>query len=404
MSLPNIGVAVNDLASPATAPALPQQVHVAVVGAGPTGLTLACTLQQAGLDVLVVDQAPEGANDSRAAVVHARTLEILQPLDVTRRMLAEGRVVPMFTVRDRRRVLARIDFAGLPSHYPYTLMLPQSQTERILTTRLVELGGQVHRPYTATGVSPTDGDPVLAVTGPDQAHHTVQARYVVGADGMHSTIRRAAGIGFTGGRYPQSFILADVRMEWPLPMTEVQLFFSAAGLVVVAPLPGDRHRVVATMDPAPELITLQLVQSLLDERGPGAALVHDLVWGSRFHVHHRVAEKYRSGPLLLAGDAAHVHSPAGGQGMNTGIQDAADLGHTLSNVLINHRPDSLLDGYQQRRRPVARQVVNITDRATRIATLTNPAARIARNNAIRIIGHLPAARRRVAFQLAELTG
>jgi 2-polyprenyl-6-methoxyphenol hydroxylase-like FAD-dependent oxidoreductase len=118
MSLPNIGAAVNDLAgSPATAPALPQQVHVAVVGAGPTGLTLGCTLQQAGLDVLVVDQAPEGTNDSRAAVVHARTLEILEPLDVTRRMLTEGRVVPMFTVRDRRRVLARIDFAGLPSRY-----------------------------------------------------------------------------------------------------------------------------------------------------------------------------------------------------------------------------------------------------------------------------------------------
>ena len=128
------------------------------------------------------------------------------------------------------------------------------------------------------------------------------------------------------------------------------------------------------------------------------------MWGSRFHVHHRVAKKYQSGPLLLAGDAAHVHSPAGGQGMNTGIQDAADLGHTLSDVLINHRPGSLLDGYQQRRRPVARQVVNITDRATRIATLTNPAARIARNSAIRIIGHLPFARRRVALQLAELTG
>jgi 2-polyprenyl-6-methoxyphenol hydroxylase-like FAD-dependent oxidoreductase len=160
---------------------------------------------------------------------------------------------------------------------------------------------------------------------------------------------------------------------------------------------------VATMDPAPKDITTTVVQNLLDQRGPGSVHVHDVVWGSRFQVHHRVADDYRRGRMLLAGDAAHVHSPAGGQGMNTGIQDAVDLGHALIDVLNNQRPDSSLDGYQARRRPVAQQVVALTDRATRIATLANPTARITRNTAIRLIGRVPAVRRRIALQLAELT-
>jgi 2-polyprenyl-6-methoxyphenol hydroxylase-like FAD-dependent oxidoreductase len=382
---------------------IPEQVTVAVVGAGPTGLTLACMLQKAGVEVLIVDQAGEGANTSRAAVVHARTLEVLEQLDVTSRMLAEGITVPVFTVRDRDRVLARIDFSRLPTRYPYTLMLPQSQTEAILTARLIELGGRTRRPYRVTAVTPTTGGAVLAITGPDGSQRSTHARYVIGADGMHSTVRQSAGIGFTGGRYRQSFLLADILMDWPLPPTEVQLFFSAAGLVVVAPLPGGRHRVVASVDPDSETITSTTVQSLLDRRGPGSVRVRDLIWGSRFHVHHRVADLYRQGPLLLAGDAAHVHSPAGGQGMNTGIQDAVDLGQALVDVLHERLPDTSLDAYQQRRRPVAQGVVTLTDRATRMATLTHPAARTARNTLIRFIGRIPSVQLRIAQQLAELT-
>src|SRR5829696_5218004 len=146
---------------------LPQQVEVIVVGAGPTGLALACILRQGGVEVLVADQAAEGANTSRAAVVHARTLEVLDELDVTQRLVADGCVVPVFTVRDRARVLARIQFGRLPTAYPYTLMLPQSRTEAILNERLAELGGQVQRPYTATEVSTADDGATLAVAGPD---------------------------------------------------------------------------------------------------------------------------------------------------------------------------------------------------------------------------------------------
>jgi 2-polyprenyl-6-methoxyphenol hydroxylase-like FAD-dependent oxidoreductase len=377
---------------------IPEQVEVVVVGAGPTGLALGCVLRRSDVDVLVVDRAALGTNESRAAVVHARTLEVLEELDVTARMVAEGLRVPVFAVRNGRRRLAGIEFAGLPTPYPYTLMLSQARTEAILAGRLGELGGQVCRPWAASRIEGT----VLTLAGPDGAERTVRARYVVGADGMHSAVREQAGIGFTGGRYAQSFVLADVRMDWPLPPGEVQLFLAVTGLVVVAPLPGGHHRVVATLDAAPETVAAADVQALLDERGPGDVRVRELVWGSRFRVHHRVADAYRAGPVLLAGDAAHVHSPAGGQGMNTGIQDAVDLGHTLVEVLRNGQPDATLDAYQARRRPVAQRVVRLTDRATRMATVSHPVARAARDAAIRLVDHVPAARRRIALQLSEI--
>ena len=312
---------------------IPDTADVVVVGAGPTGLTVACVLQAAGIDVLVLDQVSDGNNTSRAAVIHARTLEVLEDLDVTRRLVAEGIVVPVFTVRDRGRTLARLDFSDLPTAYPYTLMLSQSRTEAILLERLTELGGRVHRPFRVTSVAETAVGALVTVSGEESATQTVSARYVVGADGLNSVVRTSAGLGFTGGRYDASFVLADIELSWPLPAAEVQLFLAPDGLVVVAPLPGGHHRVVATVDQAPETPDAGLIQALLDERGPGGVTVRDVAWSSRFRVQHRVADRYRAGASLLAGDAAHVHSPAGGQGMNTGIQDAVDLGHTLVEVL-----------------------------------------------------------------------
>jgi len=380
---------------------LPKNVDVVVVGAGPSGLALAATLRQAGADPLVLEQAAEGAGTSRAAVVHARTLEVLEQIDVSSRMIAAGRIVPIFTVRSGDRVLLRLDFGDLPTAYPYTLMLPQSRTEAILAERFEQLGGEVQRPYAVTGVTSGPGGAAVAVAGPGGRQQTVHARYVVGADGMHSAVREAAGIGFTGGRYEQSFVLADVRMDWPLPDREVQLYFSPAGFVVVAPLPGGHHRIVATMDEAPEQIDRADVQTLLGERTSGGADVHEVAWSSRFRVHHRVADAYRRGPVLLVGDAAHVHSPAGGQGMNTGIQDAIDLGGALQAVLAG-APDAALDGYEERRRPVAQRVVALTDRATRMSTLSGVVERAAREVALSLMGRIPVVQHRLAFQLAEL--
>jgi 2-polyprenyl-6-methoxyphenol hydroxylase-like FAD-dependent oxidoreductase len=384
----------------------PRTTDVVIVGAGPTGLALAAILAKEGVSFALVDRLPEGANTSRAAVVHARTLEVLEELGVTDRLRAAGHVVPRFTLRDRDHVLATIRFDRLPTRYPYTLMVPQNVTEAILLGRLRELGGDVHRPYTATDLEQDADGVAVTVVAEGQPPRTIRARYAVGADGMHSALRERAGIGFSGNAYEQSFMLADVRMSWSLAGDEVMLFFSPEGLVVVAPLPGGRHRIVATVDEAPEQPEVTDVQQLLDERGPveGAARIHEIVWGSRFRVHHRMANSYRAGRILLAGDAAHVHSPAGGQGMNTGIQDGVALGHALAAVLAGRSTESELDEYQRTRRPVAERVVAFTDRMTRVATLRGTRARSVRNSLIRVIGRIPPVRRRLAIELSGLHG
>jgi len=371
---------------------------VLVVGAGPTGLTLAAALLARGVGVVVVDRLAEGANTSRAAVFKAPTLVVLEPLGVVAALLARGLKAERFTIRDRDHVLMPIGFARLPTRYPYTLMVSQAETESVLHARLQELGGQVLRPRTLSGLT----QDAAGATATLDDGTTLRARFVVGADGMHSRVRECAQIPFTGGRYEESFVLADTRLEGGMPSDEVVLYFSPAGMVVVAPLPGGRHRIVATVDEAPEHPSVAFVQALLDARGPARerARVLEVVWGSRFRVHHRVAERYRSGRIVLAGDAAHVHSPAGGQGMNAGILDAVRLAGALASTLEGD--PVALDAYAAERRPIARQIVSFADGLTRIATVPR-VLRPLRNAVIWALARLPGVRRRLAWQLSGLS-
>jgi 2-polyprenyl-6-methoxyphenol hydroxylase-like FAD-dependent oxidoreductase len=370
---------------------------VLIVGAGPTGLTLAASLQARGVRTTVIDRQAEGANTSRAAVVHARTLEVLEPLGVAPRLVALGIQARRFTIRDRDRVLMPIGFSQLPTQYPYTLMVSQAVTESVLLQRLVELGGQVLRPRALAALL----QDASGATATLDDGSRLRARFVVGADGMHSAVRESAGIAFNGGSYGESFVLADVRLSGGVPADEVILYFSPAGMVVLAPLPDGVHRVVATVDDAPEQPDAAYVQALLDARGPQRerAQVHEVVWGSRFRVHHRVAESYRAGRILLAGDAAHVHSPAGGQGMNAGILDAISLADALEQALGGSTTS--LDAYGAERQPVAREIVALADRLTRLATV-RPALRALRNLAMSVLSRLPQVRKRLAWQLSGL--
>ncbi|KAF0847934.1 FAD-dependent oxidoreductase [Nocardia caishijiensis] len=384
---------------------LPATSSVVIVGAGPVGLTAAIVLAEAGVDYVLIDRLAEGANTSRAAVVHARTLEVLDELGIADELVGLGIKVPTFKMHDGPKTLATVEFGGLPTAFPYTLMVPQDVTERVLLDRLHKAGGQVHRPITVTAVRNEKDSATVEYVGVDGTPGSITADYVVGADGMHSVVREHAGIGFTGDTYPASFILADVRMAWPSPRSEVSLHLSPEGVTVVAPLPDphdERYRVVATVDEAPEHPTREDIQALLDARGPaGEVQVDEVLWSSRFRVHHRVADHYRAGHVLLAGDAAHVHSPAGGQGMNTGIQDAALLGTLLAKVAAGE-PDSVLDTYETIRRPIATEVVAFTDRMTKMATLGSAPARTLRNTAMSVLTRIPAIRTKLAYQLAEL--
>jgi len=378
---------------------------VLIVGAGPTGLVLAATLARAGVSFVIVDKLAQGQNTSRAAVIHAHTLEMLDAIGAAGRLAEHALKIADFLICDRDRTLVRINFARLPTPHPYLLMIPQDVTERVLAERLVELGGRIHRGYCVTSLLQTEDHVTASITAADGQLHTISARYAVGGDGMHSVVREAAGIQFKGDTYAHSFILADVKMNWGHGRDAVRLFFSPAGLVVVAPLPDGGFRIVATVDDAPEQLTVADIQSLLDARGPeqGRATVTSIGWNSRFRVHHRLADSYRKGRLLLMGDAAHVHSPAGGQGMNTGIVDACVLGNMLTSAIRDGANTGVLDSYGGLRRPAAERVLGLADRLTAAATLQGAGRRRLRNLVLGLAGRLAPVRRGLARNLSGLS-
>ncbi|WP_397473816.1 FAD-dependent monooxygenase [Pusillimonas sp.] len=374
--------------------------EVLIVGAGPAGLATAVSLAQAGVKFVIVDALPEAQNTSRAAVIHAATLQSLGKLGVADQLICQGIKVPHFRVRERDAVLFHGDFSSLPGPWPYALMIPQDETEAILINRLAKLGQRIIRPARLSGFESTNEGVRATVDGPDGSV-VVEARYIVGSDGEKSTVRCCAGIPFPGHTYG-SFLLADVRMDWPLPKSEVTLFFAEGGVLVVVPMSNERYRVVAQLENAPSEPAIGDVQRIINERGlSSGAMVHDLLWGSRFQVHHKLADQFRAGPVLLVGDAAHVHSPAGGQGMNLGLRDAVALGDCLANVLGSAH-DADLDRYAAERRTAARKVLAMTARLTRIATLQAPALRWTRNLVLACAGSLPMARRAVAARIAGL--
>jgi 2-polyprenyl-6-methoxyphenol hydroxylase-like FAD-dependent oxidoreductase len=378
---------------------LPGRTEVLVVGAGPVGLAVAASLAGHGHDVTVVDRQPTGANTSRAAVIHARTLEMLERIGVSKRLAGLGIQARRFNICDGDRELVPVRFDQLPTEYPYVLMVPQNITEQVLLDRLEELGGSVHRPCVASGVSQTADGVEVTLDGGD----LIKAQYVVAADGMNSTIRDLAGLGYDGNdALSLSFTLADVRVEGGLPADRVLMFFSTPGLLVVAPLPDGSFRLVAEVHDAPEQPDIAYAQGLLNTRGPRrtTVTVTEVIWGSRFRIHERVADQYRAGRVLLAGDAAHTHSPAGGQGMNLGLRDAVTLGDALA-VALREGREWKLDEYAAGSRAEAVQVVALAHRLTRVATAPS-AVRPLRNVALRLLALVPAFRRGLAEQLSAI--
>lgn len=378
---------------------IPSTTDVAVVGAGPVGIAAACALADRGIDVTVLDAAASGSPTSRATLVHPRTLEVLTRIDVTPTLIDEGLRCADFSIRDGDRVLVPLNFGALQTQFPFALAIPQNRTEAILADRFTALGGVIHRPHEVVGLTQDSSGVDLTIDG----GRTLRARFVLGADGMHSRVRESIGVGFgtDDAAGTHGFALGDVRVDGGLPEREASIYFGDTGVLVVVPLPNGAFRLVADVGEAPETPDAEYLQAFLDERGPQAEVVtiKEVLWGSRFRIHHRVADSFAVGRVLLAGDAGHVHSPAGGQGMNLGLRDALRAADAFMAALGGD--DRALERYGEERRPRAVSVVHFTRRLTRLATV-DPRLRPARNAALAGVATVPAIRQKIVHTLAGL--
>lgn len=377
-------------------------LDVLVVGAGPTGLALAAELRRYGVRFRLVDRAPDRVHESRALAIQPRTLEVLAGLGVTGRLVEHGnRTVQLRLHTGRRTVSMPLFDIGLDDTvYPYLLFLSQAETERVLVEHLARHGVRPERGTELVGLE-QDADGVtcrLRVAG--SGEETVTARYVVGCDGAHSAVRRWAGIGFEGLAYPQTFVLADLEADGIEPGA-AHAFVGGNGLLFFFPLQTPASWRLLAMrppgGPAPtgRRVELSELQALADAATASTVRLHDSVWATDFRIANRGATRYRSGRVLLAGDAAHIHSPAGAQGMNTGIQDSVNLGWKLGLVVTGRGAPALLDTYEAERAPVGRRVLRFTDRAFTIGTSSNPLIRAARGHVVPAVLPLATRFRRV---------
>jgi 2-polyprenyl-6-methoxyphenol hydroxylase-like FAD-dependent oxidoreductase len=357
------------------------QTEVLIAGAG---LVLALWLAKLGVKVRIIDKTAEPGTTSRALAVQARTLELYQQLDLTEAVIARGHKVPAVNLWVRGEAAARLVFenigAGL-TPYPFLHIFPQDQHEQLLIERLEALGVAVERRTELLGFNERDERVIARLRGSDGQEEDCEARYIAGCDGARSLVRESLGTGFPGGTYRQLFYVADVAASGPATNGELHVDLDEADFLAVFPLAGQgRARLIGTVRDEraehPESLKFEDVSSRAIQHMK--VRVEKLNWFSTYHVHHRVTQHFRHGRAFLAGDAAHIHSPAGGQGMNTGIGDAINLAWKLAAVIGGQAPDALLDSYEAERIGFARRLVATTDRVFSFATAEGGIADILR--------------------------
>lgn len=377
------------------------EIHdVAVVGAGPTGLLLAGDLAEAGLRVALLERRTEESNLTRAFAVHARTLEHLDARGLADALVGTGNTV------DGLRLFGSVSVSldRLPSRFPFLLVTPQYHVERLLLSRALDAGVDLQRGATVVGVG-QDEQLVRLTVDSATGERVVAARWAVGADGHHSTVRERLGLGFPGESVVRSLMLADVRVTEP-PSDLLTVVGNGEGFCFVVPYGDGWYRVIARDPrrplPAEAPVTLDEVSDLA-RRVIGTDFgMHSPRWMSRFHSDERQVTRYRTGRVFLAGDAAHVHSPAGGMGMNTGLQDAANLGWKLAAVVTGRAEDALLDTYETERKPVGATVVRTSGGLIRAAMLRGRLSRGLRDTAFRVALRLPPVARRAALRISGI--
>ncbi|MDN4614580.1 FAD-dependent monooxygenase [Leifsonia sp. F6_8S_P_1B] len=380
---------------------------VLVVGAGPVGLTLAGDLARRGVRVRIIDNLPAPTTESRAIVLHSRSLDHLEAHGVVDEVLARGIVSTAMEFHAGGESIAEVAFGSIDAVYRHSVSLLQTDTERILADRLAEFSVEVERGVTLAGYQQDEE----GVTATVQTHagdpSTIRARYLVGADGARSTVRHLMGQKLEGDFAGEDFLLADVDGEHGYERAHFHTFLSPGETTaLIFPLPEGRVRVMAELPPGtdPErAVTVEWVQQALADRGVELRITA-AHWLTRFQLKHGQVARYRDRRVFLAGDAAHIHSPAGGLGMNTGIQDAMNLGWKLALALRAGGDDgaeTLLDSYQSERYPVAAAVIAFSTRLSTLGTLKNPLAQRVRNAVLHAGAKLPPVQERLADEVEE---
>ncbi|EQA36853.1 FAD binding domain protein [Leptospira inadai serovar Lyme str. 10] len=345
---------------------------VLISGSGPAGLMAACQLADQGISFRIIDKGKAFSNLSRALAVQARTLEIFQQMGIADKAIRQGEKVRGILLLTKNG-LAKGEL-GLVGNsitpFPFILILPQDRTERLLAKRLNELGSNIEWESELLSIK-QNSENITALVRTSNGDREIKAKYLIGADGAHSATRHALGIDFVGDAYEHTFYLADLSVSWDLPRGYAVVSPGATDFNGFFPMPGESHYRILGIIPEElrdSMVDLKLVQTILKEKVPISLQVSDPRWLSQYKLHHRCAKYLRKGRGFLCGDAGHIHSPAGGQGMNTGLQDAHNLAWKLSFVLKYKVSEKILDSYERERLPFARRLVKGTDAIFSTAT------------------------------------
>jgi len=343
---------------------------VLIVGAGPTGLTMANLLARYEINFRIIDKNAGSTDKSKALAVQARTLELFDKIGLADRALEKGQIVTGFNILIEGKHTESISFSSQGEKrtpYPFVLILEQSKTEGLLIEGLQDFNSRIEWNTELLNLTQTGNEARAVVRRPDSSEEPITANWVVGADGASSPVRRSLNLDFEGGTYEQSYFLADVKMDWPLSYDELYVNLSPQGFLAFFPMYGNhRFRLIGDIPPefaASSDISFEDICKIAEQQSNFDLQLSDPRWISRYRLHHRMTERFRVGRCFLAGDAAHIHSPVGGQGMNTGIQDAYNLAWKLALVIKKQAHPHLLDSYEAERLPVARHLLMGTDRA-----------------------------------------
>ena len=391
-------------------------VEILVVGAGPVGLTLACELLRYGIRCRIIDQAQEPAQTSRALGIHVRTMEIFARMGLADSLLTHSGTAwgaDVYNAHGKELLHVHLHFPTKVK-YPFLTIVPQQQTEQVMRERLTELGGEIEWGHELVDVRQNEQG-MCAIVARHTAGQTdseaveeIRAQYVVGCDGAHSRVRKAVQIPFEGRTIEDEFLLADVDLDWQVPHERARFWLHPEGVFIAIPLPGGNHwRLIVNMHGKTSAevspVSLEYFQQLLVERtGDTQTRISNPIWMSRFRINQRLVKMYAKGRVFLAGDAAHIHSPAGGQGMNTGIQDAYNLAWKLALVVRKQARAQLLASYQEERKPVARTVVGATGLVTDLIISANPVVQWAREHIVFPLAATKVVQQIVSIRVSEL--